>query len=110
VIHAAIQRLVADPAKIRLLEASAHRNKKTSRKKVLRWTNMKVAVSDPFCIFYMDKPDGSDHIHQRDINHPANNRPLLMNLRSFQLMNNHTKTTSKGEKRLQSTYSGPTAA
>jgi hypothetical protein len=47
---------------------------------------MKVAVSSPFCIFYKDKPDGSDHhIHQGYINHLANNRHFLMNLQIFQL-------------------------
>lgn len=57
---------------------------------------MKVAVGNPSCIFYKDKPDRSDHhIHQREIDYPANNRPLLLNLQSFQLMSNYTKT-SKG--------------
>jgi len=62
---------------------------------------MKVAVGNPFCIFYMHKPDRSDHIHQRDINHPANSGPLLMNLQSFQLMNKTTGTTGGVTKHLQ---------
>jgi len=97
-IHAAIQRVAADPAKIQWLEVSAQGNQKKNRKKVLRRTNMKVAVGNPFCIFYMDKPDGSNHIHQRDVNHPANNRPLLMNLQSFQINDQSPKQCRKGGK------------